>query len=254
MDDTMFGDGAPRRNVVERIMADPEQTDHPDGAVVVGSRAQWAYREIRRRIVELEMPPGATFTEGALATALGMSKTPAREALSVLAAENYVDVLPQTGYVIRPVTLRSIHSTFDLHVLLAGRAAESVLASAERLDEWEAMVEARGSATDPANADHYLREYMRLRFTMAAAAENRRLRPLLARILHHHERLIRLCMAQGSLPADIVGSDRETLAAMRARQRAAAGDAARARLRHCREQVVAALVSPDQILDVAIRG
>jgi DNA-binding GntR family transcriptional regulator len=104
------------------------------------------------------------------------------------------------------------------------------------------------------NADRYVREYMQLRFAIAGAAANRRLRPLLARVLHHHERLIRLCMAQGALPANVVGSDDDLLAALRARQRAAAGDAARDRLRHCRDQVIATLVSPDHILDVAIRG
>lgn len=248
MDATLSGSGVPRRDALERIMADIEQAVTPDGEGV-GSRAEWAYREIRRRIVELEMPPGATFTEGALASALGMSKTPAREALSVLAAEDYVDVLPQTGYVIRPVTLRSIHSTFDVHVLLAGRAAESVAARDDLVGEWQAMLDARGS-----DGSEYLRAYMRLRFAVAGRAANRRLQPLLSRVLHHHERLVRLCMAQDVPPAQVVGSDQPFLDALRAGQWAAAGAAERGRLQQCREQVVAALVSPDNILDVAIRA
>jgi DNA-binding GntR family transcriptional regulator len=247
-----FGSRAPRRSAVETTMT-PEH-DSPDDAGVVGSRAQVAYLEIRRRIVELEMPPGTTFTEGALATALGMSKTPAREALSVLAAEDYVDVLPQTGYVIRPVTLRSIHSTFDVHVLLAQRAVGSLRVPDEMLDDWQSMIDARGAADDPANADHYLREYMRLHLAVAAQAVNRRLQPLLARVLHHHERLVRLCLARDALPAAIVGSDQHAMDALRRKEWTRAGEAERARLEHCRDQVVNTLVSPDNILDVAIRG
>jgi DNA-binding GntR family transcriptional regulator len=172
----------------------------------------------------------------------------------VLAAENYIDVLPQTGYVIRPVTLRSIHSTFDTHIVLASRAAESVRADARLVDEWQATIAARGGGDDATAAGTYLHGYMRLHFAIAARAANRRLQPLLTRLLHHHERLLRLCAAHGAAPAHLVGDDQPMLDAWRAGQWVAAGDAERARLQRCRDHVLNALVSPDNILDVAIRG
>lgn len=230
-----------------------ERPDLPDDPGVVGSRAQSAYRETRRRIVELEMPPGATFTEGALANALDMSKTPVREALSVLAAEEFLDIMPQTGYAVRPVTLRSIHWTFDLHVLLAGRAAESLRTAAELVARLPALLAARGAGDDPAHADAYLRSYMQFHLAIAAHAANRRLRTLLARQLYHHERLIRLCLAQGALPGSLVGDDQPLLDEVREANWTGAGDAARLRLQQCRDRVLEVLASPDQILDVAIR-
>jgi DNA-binding GntR family transcriptional regulator len=253
MTGTYFGgDQSPVLGPVEVIMAD--QPDLPDDPGVVGSRAQSAYRETRRRIVELEMPPGATFTEGALATALGMSKTPVREALSVLAAEEFLEIMPQTGYAVRPVTLRSIHWTFDLHVLLAGRAAESLRTSPETTDRLGALLAARGPGDDPAQADAYLRSYMQFHLAIAAHAANRRLRTLLARQLYHHERLVRLCLARGALPGRLVGDDQPLLDELRVQNWPGAGVAARDRLQQCRDRVLEILASPDQILDVAIRN
>ena len=231
-----------------------EQPDLPDDPGVVGSRAQAAYRETRRRIVELEMPPGATFTEGALAIALGMSKTPVREALSVLAAEEFLEIMPQTGYAVRPVTLRTIHWTFDLHVLLAGRAAESLRTAPEMGDRLGTLLAARGPGADAAQADAYLRSYMQFHLAIAAHAANRRLRTLLARQLYHHERLVRLCLARGAQADRLVGDDQPLVDELQAENWPAAGAAARQRLEQCRDRVLAILASPDQILDVAIRN
>jgi DNA-binding GntR family transcriptional regulator len=151
------------------------------------------------------------------------------------------------------VTLRSIHWTFDLHVLLAGRAAESLRTAPDVLDRLSDMLAGRSPGDDPERADAYLRNYMQFHLAIAAHAANRRLRPLLARQLYHHERLVRLCLAQGALPGRLLGDDQPLLDALRAGDWSGAGDAARQRLQQCRDRVLEVLASPDQILDVAIR-
>lgn len=61
----------------------------------------WAREEtldtLRRRIIALELPPGAALSENELSTELGVSRTPVRESLIMLRGEGLVQVFPQVG-------------------------------------------------------------------------------------------------------------------------------------------------------------
>ncbi len=52
---------------------------------------------LRQRIVGLEYPPGQPLSETDLAGGLGVSRTPVRESLILLADEGLVEVVPQVG-------------------------------------------------------------------------------------------------------------------------------------------------------------
>lgn len=52
---------------------------------------------LRDRIIELDLPPGEPLSENDLASKLGVSRTPVRESLILLAEEGLVDVIPQVG-------------------------------------------------------------------------------------------------------------------------------------------------------------
>jgi DNA-binding GntR family transcriptional regulator len=52
---------------------------------------------IRDAIVRLDLPPGTAIDKAALCTQLGVSRFPVSEALGRLAAEGFVEVLPQRG-------------------------------------------------------------------------------------------------------------------------------------------------------------
>ncbi|MDQ1307225.1 MAG: GntR family transcriptional regulator, rspAB operon transcriptional repressor [Actinomycetota bacterium] len=55
------------------------------------------YEDLRRRILALELQPGATLSENELAAELGVSRTPVRESLILLADEGLVQVFPKVG-------------------------------------------------------------------------------------------------------------------------------------------------------------
>lgn len=61
------------------------------------SRRRSAYQAVRRRIIELDLEPGAALSENELAEQLGLSRTPVREALILLADEGLVQVFPKIG-------------------------------------------------------------------------------------------------------------------------------------------------------------
>ncbi len=62
-----------------------------------GSARQVVHDVLRRRVLSLELPPGAPLSESELAAELGVSRTPVREALILLADEGLVEVVPQAG-------------------------------------------------------------------------------------------------------------------------------------------------------------
>jgi DNA-binding GntR family transcriptional regulator len=56
-----------------------------------------AYRAIRDEIITLRFEPGQMIYENELATSLGVSRTPIREAFVMLLREELIEVLPQKG-------------------------------------------------------------------------------------------------------------------------------------------------------------
>lgn len=55
------------------------------------------YETLRHKVLTLELRPGAALSENDLAAALGVSRTPVRESLILLAREGLVQVFPQVG-------------------------------------------------------------------------------------------------------------------------------------------------------------
>lgn len=83
-----------------------------------------AYLALRRRLADGTFPPGAHLREDDLATQLGVSRTPIREALRRLDAEGWLRVVPNQGAFAAEWSLREIIEIFDLRAMLEAHAAE----------------------------------------------------------------------------------------------------------------------------------
>jgi DNA-binding GntR family transcriptional regulator len=70
----------------------------------------WAqvHEAMRERIADLRLPPRLPLSEKEIAAALGISRTPAREALIRLSEEGLVDIYPQYGTFVAPIRLRDL--------------------------------------------------------------------------------------------------------------------------------------------------
>ncbi|MET9864023.1 GntR family transcriptional regulator [Streptomyces smyrnaeus] len=55
------------------------------------------YNRLRRMVLTLELPPGAALSENELAASLGVSRTPVRESLIMLAQDGLVQIFPKIG-------------------------------------------------------------------------------------------------------------------------------------------------------------
>jgi DNA-binding GntR family transcriptional regulator len=60
---------------------------------------------------------------GQMAEELGLSATPVREALLLLRAEGFVELDPNKGFRVVPVTRRDVNDIFELHAYVAGELA-----------------------------------------------------------------------------------------------------------------------------------
>lgn len=65
-----------------------------------------AYEQLEERIVTLQLPPGSVLSEGSLVRALGIGRTPIREALQQLAREGLVVIMPRRGVVVAEINVQ----------------------------------------------------------------------------------------------------------------------------------------------------
>ena len=96
------------------------------------SGGQLVYTELRRRILDLELRPGQRLYEPELAAQLQVSRTPLREALRLLLAEDLLDQLPTGGMVVRALSSREIDELYTVRAALEGLMAAQ---AARRLDD-----------------------------------------------------------------------------------------------------------------------
>ena len=78
---------------------------------------------IREMILHGELPPGERVREVELAAKLGVSRTPVREALPILAQEGVLTQLDTRGFVVRAFTPQEIMDAIDVRGALEGLAA-----------------------------------------------------------------------------------------------------------------------------------
>lgn len=96
---------------------------------------------VRERIFAREIEPGAWIDEIRIAEELGISRTPLREALKVLAAEGLVTMKVRRGAYVTEVSERDLREVYALLSLLESDAAGEVArrASDEELLELQAL-------------------------------------------------------------------------------------------------------------------
>lgn len=84
---------------------------------------------IREAILGRRFPPGMRLNVEDLAAQLGVSLTPVRSAIQLLAAEGLVDVHSRSGTFVATLTRRDLAETFDIRCALECLAAENAVAA-----------------------------------------------------------------------------------------------------------------------------
>src|SRR5213592_4983631 len=97
-----------------------------------GSRPDQVYARLRDLIVQGSLAPGSRIVETEIATRLGVSRTPVREALQRLQQEGFVMGAPgaqQSRLTVAPLTRDDVHELLDIVGSLEGLGARRAAGS-----------------------------------------------------------------------------------------------------------------------------
>lgn len=92
------------------------------------------YQQIKRAIVNREIPPGTKLSEEVLANILDVSRTPVRTALQKLSFEKLVDISPRRGASIANPTAKEVKEVFEMRILLEEYTVEKACKNIDKTD------------------------------------------------------------------------------------------------------------------------
>jgi DNA-binding GntR family transcriptional regulator len=96
---------------------------------------------LKERIIGWRYPPEHRLTEDGLCREFGVSRSPVREALRVLATNGFVRRMDNRGYAVRQVKLKELEELYDVRLALELYAVEILAASGAPDGELTGMVE-----------------------------------------------------------------------------------------------------------------
>ena len=128
---------------------------------------------LRQRIFAGELAAGAWIDEAEITALYGISRTPLREAIKVLAAEGIITMRPRRGAYVTEVDEQELREVFELMTLLESDAAGVVAAkaSAAQLDALQSLHQSLAANIGDREAFFKLNEQFHI--TLLNAANNR---------------------------------------------------------------------------------
>ncbi len=237
-----------------KVLLEPDQPTL-GGVAAERSLVERAYDDIKDGILSSRWTAGHILKGPDLAAAFDMSRTPVREALSLLAKEGLVTALPRTGYLVSPVTVDDVKEIFELRVHVEGVAAELAAnrATPAQLDVFERVdAEVRELAQtltpdDPRTVRVAIATNRRFHLTVAALAGNNRLYEIIRRLLDEGERIQSLDPHFRRV-GFLVGAHIEVVNALKRGEAALASHAMQNHMRQTQERVL------DSIRTMPTRG
>ena len=150
------------------------------------NQSEIAYEYLRRKIFNRELIAGSKVRYGPLGKEIGMSATPIREAIGRLASEGLVELVPQSGAIVRRPTREDAAEVYEMREAIEPFAAAKAcqLIGVRQLKTLEGSLDSMRAVLARANpgppvgrAEAALFDQADLRFhvTILEAADNRRM-------------------------------------------------------------------------------
>ncbi|MGW7538594.1 GntR family transcriptional regulator [Amycolatopsis sp. NPDC054798] len=191
---------------------------------------------VRQAMVSGEIRPGDIYSAAALASRLGVSSSPVREAMLTLVNEGLMEPVRNRGYRVVAMSEQDLDEIYELRQLLEVPATLSAGAKAQRadLDRLDSLAEAIEDAAEAGDVARFLDADRRFHLELLALGGNRRLVDSIAG-LRNQTRLYGLeKLAEGRRLTGAAREHRDILAAIAARDWDGLKDLVHAHLRHTR--------------------
>ncbi|MFJ8751479.1 GntR family transcriptional regulator [Streptomyces sp. NPDC102441] len=223
----------------------------------VGTNAtERAYIAIKRRIIELELAPGAHVTKTDLARHADVGTMPVREALTRLQRDGLVQVLPRSGYRIVPVTLKGTRDLCGFRQLLEAEAAGLTAARGcpePGLARLEELLGATYELGDSESIEGFIRAHFEFDAIIANRCGNDMLAQAISRVFDELERVLRITMESLPFSTTAAHQRRAIFEGIRDRDPTAAREAMAARTQDSQGQILDALLSHDSVAQASIQ-
>ena len=170
---------------------------HPradNGAITV---QEWVYRQLKERILTVQFVPGRSVTLRGIATMLGVSPTPVREALRRLVSERALEVHGNRRVSVPKMTRRKFDDLCAVRVSLETLAAERAMPHVdadhlERLRRLDAEVD---EAVDNGEINRYLHRHREFHFSIYELGSAEVLMPLIESVWLQFSPFLRLVVS-----------------------------------------------------------
>ena len=163
------------------------------------TKKEKAYQAIKHAIIAGQLESAKIYTITELSETFEVGRTPAREALVILASEGLIDPIPRSGYQVKPLSIHDLLEIFHLRSVLeiegVGLAAERItdddiylLEENNRQEKELAMI-----PHSDVSAQSYRKGYdlnLEFHLTIARASGNNRLADLVEKLLNELERIL----------------------------------------------------------------
>lgn len=189
----------------------------------VPNLTEMAYLSVRKYLLDGSLAEGERLTEEAVATRLGISKSPVREALNRLETEGLIVISPRRGAFVRRFTLEETRDLYNVREVLETYAVRVADISPRLVDELEQSVDRTREHLRNGDKLGHVDEDMRFHSLIAASTANSELMGLLENV-QHKSLLSRSRTFHLSAPATPAGHTK-ILEALRRGDRAAAVEA-----------------------------
>jgi len=183
------------------------------------SLSQVIYASLRRSILRGEIPSGRRLVEERLASLLGASRTPVREALQRLTQEDLLQKLRYGGYEVRRITTKEVEEIFGIRSVLESYAA--VLATRnmdqEVMEELERIIRISQEALDSHDLESFVRLNTDFHDRLYRASKSDRLYRTIQELRDHFYRFRRIILSKGRMPSISIKDHRAMIKAMQRR-------------------------------------
>ena len=202
---------------------------------------QKAYAYIKDAILCLRFPPNERLRTVEIATSIGLSRTPVREALSRLEQEGLVKRDHGSGYVVQAMTVRDVLDLYNVRESLEGQAALEAIPNItpQAIAELTGILREADTLLDNRSYDEFLMKNRAFFLTIARLTGNELLLQMLG-IINDRIKLVGALIVSlhEARTREIVLENKRILKALKAKDRVSLEAAVRAHIQRAREHVI----------------
>lgn len=196
--------------------------------------SNWTLSKLRQAILDGRFEPGEKLDQALIASELGISRTPLREAIKVLATEGFVDIRSYRGVYISMITKEEVEDVYEIRWIIESEIARQVtpLIPDDVLRHLDILLKTKGAQHKAWGERWHYEIDQEFHGTLVSNCRNKLFKVILDGLNNRIVRVRSFALRQSGTHLDI--SHKEHLDVLRAMKKRNADEAAKMMERHLR--------------------